>query len=510
MPSKLLSSRPFRSAALWSVVSLALFVVTWLAVVIWWQITQRVVTPDDAILYLLVLPCALIICASIARHMARRKEGPVIADNQNVTPSSQSADLDQNTRCSTLSVLSVWAATSFANNAEEFVEALAEKRLRPQPDPFLTDQNGFPVLSGRTSSLDIVSVENWLQEALQDGRLPHLVVPGSPRHSTIRALSLLSAVMDQLLSDWPWSDSKDTDSRREQEVTVPMLRGSSGLPSFATLSLHLRIVLLVSEDLASEEQDVARTYVAERLSDLDSNGQSPHLELVPSRDGAAALAIANQFNIDSGRDTIPRALLLLACDSALCPSVVDDWSLKGQLFDSRCPNGLMMGEASFGALFANESAVSAALTVPTCWVTHAGIANREASADAPGNASHECLSRTVATALASGRVNGHAIGTVACDSDHRTNRTLECIGTMMAQTPHLDAIQNRLATNEVCGHLGAASVLGSFVAGVIQSHHASHPVLFFNVSHPTERAAAVLLPVATPSPDMHPTVLQAA
>jgi hypothetical protein len=67
---------------------------------------------------------------------------------------------------------------------------------------------------------------------------------------------------------------------------------------------------------------------------------------------------------------------------------------------------------------------------------------------------------------------------------------------MMEQVPHLDAIQNRLAPNEACGHIGTASVMGALVAAIAHAKNASQPVLLFNVSHSTDRAAALVLPAA--------------
>lgn len=91
-------------------------------------------------------------------------------------------------------------------------------------------------------------------------------------------------------------------------------------------------------------------------------------------------------------------------------------------------------------------------------------------------------------------MQGEAIAAIACDADHRSCRVLECIAVMLAHTPHLDAIENRLSLNEVCGHTGAASNAGGWVAGIAQVREIRAPVLLFNVSHSFERAAAVLLP----------------
>jgi hypothetical protein len=155
----------------------------------------------------------------------------------------------------------------------------------------------------------------------------------------------------------------------------------------------------------------------------------------------------------------------------------------------------MMGEAAFGVLCVNHKALQTGSLEAQCQLTRVSLDKREVSADQPGKPSYACLTATVNDALATADLPGEKIGTVACDADHRTNRTLECIGAMMNATPQLDAVENRLAINEACGHLGAASVLGALVAAITQAKNASQPTLLFNVSHIFDRAAAVLLPI---------------
>jgi hypothetical protein len=205
----------------------------------------------------------------------------------------------------------------------------------------------------------------------------------------------------------------------------------------------------------------------------------------------------DQFSTDACRDNRAQALLLLACDSALCDTIAQDWQANGRLFNPRCPNGLMMGEAAFAVLCANDKALNAAAIDPACRFTRLSRAHRDTSADTQSKPSYACLANVVKEALLAANLSGESIGAVACDADHRTNRTLECMGAMMDQTPHLDAIRNRLAAAEACGHIGAASVAGALVAAIMQSKNSGYPVLLFNVSHVTDRAAALLIPSGT-------------
>jgi hypothetical protein len=271
----------------------------------------------------------------------------------------------------------------------------------------------------------------------------------------------------------------------------------------------LNVKLIVSASLQAHEHAFARAYLKDRLAPLKARMHDMHIDLVAACDDATSLALANAFS-QAPSESAGQALLLLACDSTLCPIVTEDWHAGGRLFGSRHPNGLMMGEAAFGILCVRESALDHALKEPICHLTRMSRARREASADIQGKPSSACLTEQIASALDASRVAGDEIGTVVCDADHRNGRTLECIGAMIEQTPRLDALQNRLAVNEACGHLGAASMAGVMSVATLQVAAAGHPVLLFNVSHATDRAAAVLIPPDRIDTLIPPEHLQAA
>jgi hypothetical protein len=477
----------------WSLVSIALVAMIWLAVVIWWQTTQRVVTLQDTLVYLFAFPLAVLMFVGLLKWWAfRRKHRKASgAPEASSIDDSSSAPREPTPK---LPVLAAWAITSFAANSEEFLEVLKERRIRPLPDALLTDDQGFPLLTGRVPQLDTGAIQHQLLHIVSERKIDDVPDPDNRREAFLRTLGLLRNLLDQVMDDLPLMLDLTTGPHPSQEADALTLRGNSPSSSTADEHLRLKIKLLIPAHFRSLEQQLALAYLLQRTADIPASKDHVQVDVVPTKDDATVLALMDQFSADAGRDRHAQALLLLACDSALCDTVAQDWQADGRLFSPRCPNGLMMGEAAFGVLCANEKAVESTANAPACRLTRVSHALRDTSADTQGKPSYASLADAIKNTLLAANLSAEAIGSVACDADHRTNRTLECMGAMMDQTPHLDAVQNRLAAGEACGHIGAASVAGALVAAVMQSKSSQHPVLLFNVSHTTDRAAAILIP----------------
>jgi hypothetical protein len=485
----------FRRFAKWTLISIVLVTAVWLGVIVWWQTTQRVVTMQDTLIYLGALPLAALTCIGLLQWRSarrkRQKDSPADASAGDLVQGEPAAP---NEPAIQLPILSAWAITGFAADAEEFAQALRDRQIRPVPDALLTDEQGFPLLTGRIADLDTATIQEDLIRIAAERKVEDIPDAETWREAFLRTLAVLGSLLDQVLADLPLSLDIDRDSQAMERVDALTLRGTAPTPSTPDQQLRLKIKLLLPAHFQPVEQQLALAYLLQRSAELPLSNEYVLLDIVQARDDATALVLIDQFSVDSHRDNRAQALLLLACDSTLCETVAQDWQANGRLFNQRCPNGLMPGEAAFAVLCANDKAVQATAADPACRFTRLSRLQRETSADTQGKPSHSCLADVVKHALLAANLTGENIGTVACDADHRPNRTLESMGAMMHHTPHLDAIQNRLAAAEACGHVGAASAAGALVAAVMQSKDAAHPVLLFNVSHVTDRAAAVLIP----------------
>lgn len=477
--------------------SLILVAMIWLAVFIWWESTRRVVTVEDAVIYLALMPIAALLCTGVALWLSSRRQHRNHLSDSEASNAVEADPAPANEPFISLPILSAWAVTGFAPDAEEFLRGLRDRHPRPQPDALLVDEQGFPILASRVSQLDTATVQEELLQITRESKAGNDLNPEDRRDALLRTVALLRNLLDDVLDELPPNMTTPGGMQSKHAGETETLRGAAPVHPEPDDHLRLTIKLLIPAHFSPDEQQLAHAYLLHRIANSHLSGDHLHTETIATADDATVLAVMDQFSVDAHRDARPRVLLMLAADSALCSTVVEEWQMDGKLFKPGRPNGLMTGEAAFAILCANDKAFEAVSADRTCRLLRMSRAQRDSSADDPGKPSYACLASVVKNALAAAHLAADSIGTVACDADHRTNRVLECMGAIMDQTPQLDAIQNRLAATEACGHIGAASVAGALVAAVMQSRESEQPVLLFSVSHPTDRAAAVLIPSST-------------
>lgn len=476
----------------WGTISLILVAAIWFSVILWWQSGQRLIRAGDVVFYLIVLPVAalfLLFCL-LWRLKIQQKKAAVTAAALSLQASRQK-EIQPEVPASTLPVLSAWSITSAADNPADFLQALTERQQRPRPDAGLRDAHGFPLHAGRIKDLDTLTAGENLAQLLALKGMPS--IPGTDGHrvSFLRSMALLFELMDQIGAEWPLAPD---DGATTIAMAAGTLRGTHSVSTPVANQLQLHVKLLVPADFQAAEQKLALDFLLDKASALLAHPQHLHAQVIPAQDDASILWLAEQFRIDAMSSIRPQALLLMACESTLCESVVEKWQASGKIFSSQSPSGLMMGEAGFAIMCINHAAMPLALCEPVCQMSQVCKVMRDAPADGPDKPSSLALVEVICQTLLAAGIAGEKISAVACDADHRTSRVLECIGAMMHHTPQLDAVSNRLATSETCGHTGAASVAGSWVAGIMQAHASRQPVLLFNVGHLHERAAALLVP----------------
>ncbi|TCS39467.1 hypothetical protein EDC30_101423 [Paucimonas lemoignei] len=498
MMSASTSSRPVLLRLVkWILIPLGLVISIWLGVILWWQSSKRQISLEDVLIYLVAMPLAAIgIFAAIqwrrARQIKKDQSAPTTAKPANTAPNA--ANITESTVPSGLPVIAGWGITCAGPGIHDFHSALLEKKLRPQPDNGLLNDYGYPIHAGRVRDIDTSVVESGLERIIANNPGLSPAYNDSGRDGFLRALALLHHLTDQLNMDWPLMvESAETNDSRHGLAT---LRGTEPVDRQAHKRLRLQIKFIVPADFTPAEQQLALAYLLQQTSSLPVDSGSMHVQMVAATDEPAALLLAERFRTEYLHAAESQALLLLACDSTLCQVITERWQVESRLFASDTPQGLMPGEAAFAILCVNDKARSLALTSPSCTLQPVILGRRDEPADGARKAGHAMLDTVVKGALAAAGVSTEECVAIACDADHRSSRVLECIGTMLANTPHLDAIEDRLAINEMCGHTGAASNAGSCIAGIVHVAETGRPVLLFNVSHAYERAAAVLLPSA--------------
>ena len=467
----------------WTLLCLIVVGGIWVGVIIWWQSSQRQIGPQEVVLYLVALPAA-VLAGLAAFHWYRHRNAAGLNAPANLSAddvNAGSTDKVENDHTE-LAILAAWCLTSAGNNLDDFHQALLEKKHRPVPDASLPGDDGYPLFAARIQDLDA---------ALQDEN-----ADSPARAAFLRTHAMLSRLLEQVETDWPLAAPALRHTATDSGLAI--LRGSEPAARSREPQLQLHVKLITPADATSGEQQQALDWLNETAAALPVAAGELHVEVIPAQDDATALLLAERFSKEAGSSA--KALLIIAAESSLCPSTVARLETDQRLFSHHRPHGLMPGEAAFAILCVNRQAMPFALLEPACILRRVVSCRRTASADDGGKPSHSSLQAVTAAALEAANLRGEAIGAIACDADHRSSRVLECIGAMLQHTPQLDAIASRLAVNEACGHTGAASGAGGWVAGIAQTQRTGQPVLVFNVSHAFERAAAVLLPASEYAP----------
>lgn len=467
----------------WTLICLIVVGAIWAGVIIWWQSSQREISPQEVMLYLIALPVTVLAGLAAFQWFRHRNpaglSAPASLSADDVTAGSTDKDEDDSTQ---LAILGAWCLTSAGNNLDDFHQALLEKKQRPVPDPGLLGDDGYPLFAARIREIDAALLEEQADSPA--------------REAFLRTHAMLSRLLEQVEADWPLAPPSLRQNATENGLAT--LRGIEPAARSQEPQLQLQVKLITPADFGSDEQQQALAWLNETAAALPVAAGDTDVEIVPAQDDATALLLAERFRKEAGDSA--RALLIIAGESSLCPSTVERLESDRRLFGHHRPHGLMPGEAAFAILCVNRQAMPFALLEPACTLGRVVSCKRTASADGGGKPSHSDLEAVTGAALEAAKLDGDAIGAIACDADHRSSRVLECIGAMLQHTPQLDAIANRLAVNETCGHTGAASSAGGWVAGVAQTQRTGQPVLVFNVSHAFERAAAVLLPAGEYAP----------
>jgi hypothetical protein len=331
------------------------------------------------------------------------------------------------------------------DSPEELAEALRTNAAPCELDYELTDEAGYPVMSGRVESCDPASAREvmtaWLTQ--RGSPLPDF------SDEQWRALAMGAAVVAELTGHALMHPLLP-----EFLDAAPDERAGVALPV-----LHLHAVLPVHWHAAQREA------ATRWLLHLAAEQGWPAQRLLPGtpadEDSLAGFALVDALA------RCPGLTLLVACESNIGDDTVFDWAQQGILFTGRNPRGRVPGEGAAGLLLADPT--QAALLAPDGHVTLHGARDgrRAASADARGNISSELLSALCKETLSESQTEPADIAGICADADLRPSRTGELMGMASMLLPELDLSTQMMSVGACCGSAGAAAPL----AALALAHH---------------------------------------
>jgi hypothetical protein len=446
-------------------VSIAVFAGCWTASVVYWRSAGD--TPSGMAIgqLLLGLPAAILLALWLGKKALQARAGAATPAGQHAAaaePGRQHAPLP--------AIVAGALRLRGGDSPEELADALHANSAQCELDYELTDDAGYPVMSGRVESCDPASARELMSAWL----VQHGTAAPELSDEQWRALSMAGAVVAELTT---------------HALMHPLLPGfldaaPDDRAAIALPVLYLKAALPVYWPPAHREA------ATRWLLHLMAEQGWPAQRLLPAasadEDSGAGFALADA--VAGG----PGLALLVACESFIGDDTVFDWSQRGILFSGRNPRGQVPGEGAAGLLLAD--AAQAALLAPDGYATlqAARGGQRAASADARGNINSELLAGLCKEALQESEAEPAAIAAICADADLRPSRTGELMGMASMLLPELDLGSQMISVGACCGSAGAVGPL----AALALAHHTAlaedGPVLCVSNSDSLYRCALVL------------------
>jgi hypothetical protein len=423
------------------------FVAVWLLMVVYWRTNNRMPSAAEAILYLLVLPVAFLLCVWLlrkSRALVVARAATATAATAAATAVQPVAHVDNSVaeRNWHLAMLATALRSPHGASAEELTVALKSQDVRLQLDAELTTADGFPVKTGRIADVDSSVVSDafasWQGAAQEPAQ--------NWADEQLRALGMGTDVLQELLSQLfsqphlaAYIQSVTTGSVAREGVSLPMLQLLAFWPhrwtdEMCQVSSRWFKHQLVQHGWPPEKLDLVATTKEEPLAQLD--------------------AVLVQTHRLAGSSIC----LVVACESWIGEESILALDQAGQLRKAKVESGQTPGEGAVGFLLADmQTAHLLVAGAPYAKMHRVALGFRDKSADASGRTSGELLAKLVQDAVQTAGIAPEQISLIASDGDHR--RLAELFSLEAGVLPALDFRSQCLKVAADCGSAGSVSSL---------------------------------------------------
>jgi len=453
------------------------FGASWLGAVWYWRANNRVPATDDLVLYLLVLPLALLAVFWLGRKIYRAVSAPATGAPTG-DAAAQAETPEEPARGPSLSLVAAAVRAPHGTSPAELSATLADDKPRPELDPELIDAYGYPIMSARIAGLDAEALRAEMSDWLTANALtPHF------SDEQWRALSAGSEVVNELsghLAGHTQLDAHAGHVARREPSPLPMLQ------------LHP-----VWPPEWKPEQRQATLLWFRHLA-IQAGWPQDRITVAPERGAADTEAGTVLARLLSNEP--PALALVVACGSHIGADSVEHMDNATALFNAHHSQGRIPGEGAAGLLLA-DAAQAKLLTfgaeLPQLLAMSSGQLSQ--SADAAKRFSAELLQELSAKALLGAGREASSIALIAADTDHRTSRVMELMGVVSASMPQLDPGVDVLSVGASCGSCGGVTWLTALALARQEAENRNAAILCISNLDPFRRYVAVIGPaVAVP------------
>jgi hypothetical protein len=454
------AARPWLGA---TVLGVAVVATCWAAAMVYWRAAGSAPSAMATGLLLVALPAAILAALWIGKIALPARSGAAAALPAADTVAAEPARM-----------LPAIAAAAVRLRGGESVEELAETlRANASPcalDGELTDDAGYPVLSGRAGCAD--------PDAAREAMAPWLAQRGmaEPGFSDEqwRALAMAAAVAGELAQH-----ALVHPLLPDYLAAAPADRAAVALPM-------LQLLPVLPASWQAGQRQAAADWLRHLVEQQGWPAERLLLSPAPSHEAGFALL-----------DTLSHACgltLLLACESTIGDDSVRDLIDHGLLFSGKTGRGQVPGEGAAGLLLA-DGEQAALLDAPALAALHGGCGGqRPAPADAGGKFDGALLASLGSQALADSKTEAAAVAAICADADFRPNRMAELMSVAGTVLPELDLTIAMLGVGACCGTTGAAGTLAALALAAHEALANGAPVLCMSNSDSHYRCALVVRP----------------
>lgn len=432
----------------------------WGAAIAYWRSAEIAPGTGELALVLLAAPVTLLLAFWVGKKLVLAR--PAAAASAGTAQASQAAPAAA--PAPPLAILAAALRAPHGDSPEELASAMAGNQARPDLDPELVDDDGFPVTSARSEA----AVDEALQEEVREWLVLNGMAELQLGEAHWRALTLGTAVVRDLANE-----------------AMLALSASVG-------PMQLRLLPLLPPGWTVEQRHAVGLWFKHTVAQF--GWPLEHLTRIDVPRDANPAMLLGQGSIDA-----QLATLVVACDSRIDQETVDAWSSNGTLHGAARSQGRIPGEAAAGLLLTNLDTASKIDGALFGRLYPLADTRRDVSADSAKRPETKRLAELAERAARAAGMPLSDVVAIAADTDHRSSRTLELMGLASSALPELDATTDILCSGVPLGNCGAVPTLCALALARHAALANNAPALFVSNEDPFSCCMAVVGPQAAPA-----------
>jgi len=440
-----------------------IFVACWGGAIAYWRTTGGNPAAGDLLLYLFGAPaCLLLVLYTGRKLITRRIAAPAVA----ASPAATKAIVTPPQTMS-LAILAASLRLPHGASPEELASAIAGNKARADLDKELTDEDGFPIMTARSSE----AVDEALQEEISEWLALNGMAELHFSDEQWRAITLASAVVAELAAQAAGQIPHQTGAQTTLKL-IPQLPAEWDIA-------HRRAVGMWLKQMAAQYD-----WPADRIM-LNAEEVGGTADVSPA-------AIFNRLAPNGVAMGAPFVAMIVACSSNIGDVTIARWAAEGSLFTSSQPHGRIPGEGAAGLLVTSQAGLADGAAIALL----DGIeeAHRDSSADEAKRTDAKLLGELSEHALKRSGINAADVAMLIADTGPRASRVLELMAHVSTGLPQLDETRDVVRLGVASGTCDGVPFITALALGRHYVLEREAPVLCISNEDPVHRMVVLLHP----------------